>query len=734
MDTNSAEHEPSWLERIPEFIACAGAVLAYLYLLRVPILMATVLIGLPVLAVAPETRPILGNLFLLRPVNVFYAMIAAVMLSWSIMVVTRVVLLDGKRFKVAPALKRSQLSWLWIAGGFLLTVPMLAGTVAGPWRDEGWPWRLGAAMAGLLVAYVAGCANLVLAVLFGPKYKVPAAERFPNLLPGFKRVLCKADGQRILPKMIVETFGRLSLKIPEELRTGYLDPTTGQPFPGKWFMPALSAVLFWLIGSWKQNHLGEREFSVPAIAYVLILLVLSHWILSMAAFFLDRFRVPLLLPLAILCAIGNSALRSDHYYSVRRGVSIQSIYPAQVLTAPGRMGAGSPEHPHGRVVVVATAGGGIQAAAWTARVLMGLQQQIPEFANSIAALSAVSGGAVGTMFFVNQYKFGYEVHGFPQGRVDLADRIVQDAESPSLDDIACSLVYNDFFHIFFPYLRRSTEDSLIDRGWALEETWRYRGDIHANLSNWRDGVLDGWRPAVIFNATIAETGEAMLLSTSDFSPDPENQHLARTFSDLYPNTDLPVVTAVRLAATFPYVTPSARAVSAKPEYHVVDGGYYDNYGVFTLLNWLDQVLSQIDKRKRPDILFIQIRSFPTDNTPSAVYKGWFYQTYAPLDALFNVRTNAQKVRDQYELARFRERWSLMDVKVRNATFQFEGGGAPLSWAMNPNQTQAIEDQWNERINGKPGEKEKKTGDWREVRCFFRPDEPDCQKRPVKEPW
>jgi hypothetical protein len=167
---------------------------------------------------------------------------------------------------------------------------------------------------------------------------------------------------------------------------------------------------------------------------------------------------------------------------------------------------------------------------------------------------------------------------------------------------------------------------------------------------------------------------------------------------------------------------------------MVDGGYYDNYGVFTLLNWLDQALSQIDECKRPDILFIQIRSFPNDNAPPAVYKGWFYQTYAPLDALFNVRTNAQKVRDQYELARFRERWSLMDVKVRNATFQFEGAGAPLSWAMNPDQIKAIDDQWKERINGKPGEKEKKIGDWREVRCFFRPDEPDCQKRPVKEPW
>jgi hypothetical protein len=35
---------------------------------------------------------------------------------------------------------------------------------------------------------------------------------------------------------------------------------------------------------------------------------------------------------------------------------------------------------------------------------------------------------------------------------------------------------------------------------------------------------------------------------------------------------------------------SARALSGQPEYRLVDGGYYHNYGVFTLLNCLDQAL------------------------------------------------------------------------------------------------------------------------------------------------
>jgi hypothetical protein len=440
--------------------------------------------------------------------------------------------------------------------------------------------------------------------------------------------------------------------------------------------------------------------------------------------------------LAILFTIGNSALRSDHYYSVVRGVTIKAVTPGAVLTAPRRTHPRAPGHPKGRAVVVATAGGGIQAAAWTARVLTGLQEKIPEFANSIAALSAVSGGAVGTMFFVNQYDTRYDVLGFPRTWSESrSDQIVQAAEASSLDDVAWALVYSDFFRIFFPYLKHSAEDSLIDRGWALEQTWRNRANIQANLANWREGVVEGSRPAVIFNSTIAETGQALLLSTTDLSPGPDFLPRPRTFSDVYPHTDLPVVTAVRLAATFPYVTPTARAPSGQPEYHMVDGGYYDNYGVFTLLNWLDQALFNTNKDQWPDILFIQIRSFPSDSVPPRVYKGWFFQTYAPLDALFNVRTNAQRVRDQYELLRFRERWSANDVNIHNATFQFEGSGAPLSWAMNTDQTDAIMSQWKDRL-GDPDKLERKNEDWMVVKCFFNPDLPGCQalKGVKKQPW
>lgn len=346
--------------------------------------------------------------------------------------------------------------------------------------------------------------------------------------------------------------------------------------------------------------------------------------------------------------------------------------------------------------MIATAGGGIQAAAWTAQVMAGLEDQIGSrgavsFAKSVALISAVSGGAVGSMFYLNLF------HPDKPGGFDRESLkgLTEKAAASSIDEIAWALLYRDFRRIFLPYLDLSPEKKLIDRGYMLEESWRDRGNIQENLSNWRRGVAEGLRPAAIFNATIAETGEPILLTTSEMSIG-SNTLRRRSFYELYPNTDLPVVTAVRLASTFPYVTPAARKPSSQPEYHLVDGGYYDNYGISSLVAWLDEAFVGLQREKNPlpPILIIQIRSFPDDAGAKPTNTGWFFQSYAPLNALLSVRTTGQFVRDREELVLFVEKWANR-TSVHVASFEFEGHNAPLSWSMNPAQQADIAKQWAE---------------------------------------
>lgn len=695
-----------------------AAVLQYIYLLRVPILLGLGLFFLPIVSLCTPVRQLLGNLFVLSRWGVFWTVFAALVLAFSILVTFRVVLLNGmERFGIQQALTRDKLSLFTLLMSESLIVPMLLGAVFSNGQAASWRaiWmRLAAAVAALVAAHIVGFIVLVLAVLFSQKYPISADQRFPTPFRWMKRLL-KWAYQKEFPGLH-DKWGKRFKRWPLPMRAGYFDPNTGLPYPGQLLSFALLVltILLYLAINYFQHSF------IPAICYVVLLMLLLNWILGMAAFFLDRYRIPLLALMVLLIWRGNETPKSDHYYATQLGHPMD-VSPAKVLNAPSRL-APDDAHRRGRVVLVATEGGGIQAAAWTARVLTGLQGELNRnssnkpvsFADSIALISAVSGGAVGTMFFANGYHNGPVHRGFSISKADL-HTIEDAAEAPGLDDVAWGLAYPDFWRVFFPYIK-SEKGQLVDRGSALEQAWSNRGGgNHQTMNAWREGVEDGWRPALIFNATQVETGEPLLLATTDMPAQ------IPTFKTSAPNSDIPVVTAVRLASTFPYVSPATKAASGSPPYHVVDGGYYDNYGLYSLLEWLNQALTGSSQDEAPDILIIQIHSFPSGDRPPATNRGWFYQTWAPLQTLLSVRTSAQVVRDNDALTNFIALWSARGFRISQATFEFPGTDAPLSWSMNAAQIQAVEKDWQDQINGQ------KNQDWLRVNCFFHPGDAVCQK-------
>jgi hypothetical protein len=723
----------------------------------VPILIGLALFFLPCASLY-KWRELLGNLFVLTLGNIFWTVLATVVLSFSLLVTFRVVLLNGKeRFGIQQGLTKDMIPIRNLVTAEALGVPMwLAAIFAnGQASNPGLGVRrVAVAIAALVAAHVLGFLVLLLSVWVSPRYHERPENRFP-LFGWMGRWLGKAYDKDWCTDGTRQKWGNWAKKLPKAFRAGYFDRRTGLFFPGQWLsllMLICSFGLYELMG-WRHADLSGR-FGVPAIGYVVLLLIFLNWVLSIGAFFLDRYRFPLLLALLGLVSASNLTWKSDHFYETRQAGYLPTANPAEILNSALRA-VPDHEHPYGRVAVVATAGGGIQAAAWTAQVLTGLQSELQErsgktpisFAKSIAAISSVSGGAVGTMFFVNQYgrdgQKGFVASG-PQLR-----SIVQMSEAPALDEVAWGLLYPDFTRIVFPYLKLSLQRKLIDRGWALENTWRRRANLTATLGQWRLGVHEGWRPATIFNATIVESGEPLILATTDLQTSTSTGLRRRTFSQLLPGYDLPVVTAARLAASFPYVSPASRALLEQTQlsglnpdqlrdvrnnstYHVVDGGYYDNYGIDSLLAWLDEALMQQPPGKVPEILLIQIRSFPSEaKSPPAKTRGWTYQAYAPASALMRVRTTGQLVRDQEAIEIFRRRWAANGVHIRLATFEFAGNDAPLSWKMNPKQIQGISEEWSKRISGPNNQ------DWTQVECFFLPLQQDCGKlgAPLnKGPW
>ena len=227
-------------------------------------------------------------------------------------------------------------------------------------------------------------------------------------------------------------------------------------------------------------------------------------------------------------------------------------------------------------------------------------------------------------------------------------------------------------------------------------------------------------PALLFNSMIVERGQHLVFSTTAYPP-AEDQRGIVNFYDLYPgygrSFDIRAATAARLSASFPYVAPAARPDLDTPygdAFHIVDGGYYDNYGIDALIGWLRDALEkdpEVNARVK-DIFILQIRHFNPATASRGSHPGWLFQLYAPLFGLLSMWTAAPVSRDRNEIELFRQTfeqksndpnsrrslWSsviawnsdeLTDPSQREVCKK-----APLSWKLSPREQVCIDEMWD----------------------------------------
>ena len=641
--------------------ASAWDALPYLYLLRVQLITFLALLSFPFVALwfAPN---LLRGVFDVTPFGMVFVTLSAALASWTVMVTAWQVFLYGpERFHIREFPFRSSMfkelptrvGHSPVFALFSLPVILTAMYVSKNGGTSTYLRLLLGALGGAVLAFVI----LVAGGQFqrrGWSEAKPVTAFLSYFGPGFKK-----DGN--------------------SAREGH--------YLALWSF-LLSFLVYVAIGIGKFFRIGDPA-TVPTLADLLVFLMILCWGLSAVTFILDRFRIPLLLPFLLAAIVSAHVHATDHYFYMFGTKSSPDLSPAQVIRA-GKPGSA--------VIVVAASGGGIKAAAWTARVLTGLEESNPRiFGDSVRLISAVSGGSVGAMYFVSEY--GANGAGLPSNPKDLEEGVAR-AEASSLDDIAWGLVYPDFLRIFVPVFEH------LDRGRALEaaltrELPNREHHLFSPLSDWREGVLEGWRPAVVFNATVVESGERFLLGTTDLSPAPGRSSLRDPQFPQFAGRDISLVTAARLSATFPYVSPAARPDIAGTQIHAVDGGYTDNYGMATLLAWLDEALRAPGNPVRR-VLIIEIRaSPPAAEPPTLSWRGWPFQSYAPISAMLNVRDTGQLPRNEEERDLLRRFAASCNIDIEDSVFEYPPEDAPLSWHLSPNDKKEIERCWASPKTDKP---------------------------------
>jgi hypothetical protein len=677
-----------------------GRLVSLLWLARVPALALAALIALASLGGADRLSPTIPNMLAVaHPLQVaavaFLASIAAMLAGFAALLVWELApLRTGASFPVLPAFFSTRpTADPWRNAVFLFfAVPLVVRTVLRSGHDLR-SWALAALLA------IAGIA-LAVAALWPVRALRTLLVRVP-LDPRTRRVFA----------WLVSRLG-----------PGYENPATGGFLDGHGlaagFAGAITVVYF---AGWKLLDPGRSPAwcaALPTLGYVLGFIAILSALLAGAAFFFDRWRVPLVAIVLAWVALINRVKPMEHEFEWTWD---PRPLPAAARAAEARLGQAP-----GKILTVVTAsGGGIQAAAWTARVLTGLQEKLGAgFTRSIALVSSVSGGSVGTYFALTAMEERAAERGAIRG--DALRGVVAAATESSLEPTAWGLVYPDLQRGLQPFVSRTR-----DRGWALERGWLAAANVHRldpegrrrEFGDWANGAESGMLPAVVFNATRIDDGMPLRLATvgarDAFAASPEIADrpflgLSRDFTYQYEDPvpghlAIPAVTAARLSATFPYVSPIARPEpeggDAKPFrlWHAADGGYFDNHGTVSALAWLYELQRAwgADFGGRVDrVLWIQIDAFPeTDARGTDHAPGWTMSALGPLKGLLRVRTASQRVRRATELE-LEERLAGSRFAVVTLRPQPRTGphrDAPMSWSLGQGDVERIEKEWQELV-------------------------------------
>jgi len=259
------------------------------------------------------------------------------------------------------------------------------------------------------------------------------------------------------------------------------------------------------------------------------------------------------------------------------------------------------------MLVIATAGGGIRAAYWTATVLerlhTDLQQKGLAADKLLFAISGVSGGSVGAMDYIAALHSG--------------DKPTAYLQSDFLAPAIASLVFSDGPSNFLPDLGQ------VDRGTALERSLEngskgYLGYSFLSFFPNKSDLSKSWRPALLLNATHQETGRRVIASNLKIEKD--------TFLDSFDElqllgSDMRASTVAHNSARFTYVSPAGKLVpKIGPDLsskvgnrgYVIDGGYFENYGALTALELARRARQEIEKAGGSvKLVILQISSDPT---------------------------------------------------------------------------------------------------------------------------
>lgn len=313
-----------------------------------------------------------------------------------------------------------------------------------------------------------------------------------------------------------------------------------------------------------------------------------------------------------------------------------------------------------KLVLIAVSGGGQRAALWTVNALFEIDGQLsrPVFENT-AMITGASGGMIGAAYYREMYlRSKLKGESLSSQREQMLNNIGKD----NLNSIIFSLVVNDTFFKLRTYDYEGHK-YLKDRGYIFERS------LNANLGGVLDKEIADYQPyesaaripVMLMSPVVANDGRKLYISsspvsyftTSKWSTFSKQQQKIRgvDFSRMFAEQgaeNLSFLSALRMSASFPYITPTI-SLPSNPRVEVMDAGIADNFGISDALKF-SYVFEDWLERNTSGLVLLVIRDTrKVSPVEQRSYPSLIDRLTNPISSVYNNLANIQDIRNDAQI-------------------------------------------------------------------------------------
>ncbi len=397
----------------------------------------------------------------------------------------------------------------------------------------------------------------------------------------------------------------------------------------------ISAVFSWLQG-WTGTVI---------IAAVLFLNLLSHrtdrFLYDNQAYGLDYDRPPAVYDLPTIVAMANDTaqVRRDHD---------AMLHTLEKWKQRNLSLASNGERP--KMILVNASGGGLRSMLWTLRTLQYADSLMDgTLMDRTMMISGSSGGLIGAAYFRQL------TYNDPDRDVRYDPVLLNEVSSDLLNPVVFSFVTNDMF-IRYRKVQVGDREYTLDRAYAFESRLNQltRGLLDVRLGEMAAAEQSARTPLLVMSPTSINDGRRLVIGSlpmsflTNISPQgsvtskgfPESIEFQRLFAD-HDADSLKLTSALRMNATFPYITPVV-SLPTDPQMRVMDAGMRDNYGYRITLAYLHEFRDWI-AANTSGVVILQLRDTQRDLDVRPIGNSLIGRIMDPVGSIYD---NFVRVQDQ----------------------------------------------------------------------------------------